>query len=462
MQVFFELEGEENMEKNQQVIKLFVVLLLGTAFIFSFSHFGAQAFDILTNSDGKFSNGTSIGALNVSGKNRSEAVSMLEEKYVDWVKGTKITLQYQEKNVPFNLDLFHLDSKQTVDSVKDGQQNPALITIHKKQVEEQLQILFPQLKSSDFDLDKLTTSLMQTASKFVNGTYNLNLYNDYLLADRINQNAVLSVAELPLKEAPFDLQSFIEEKPKLEVTGESTFSLLGYVKQQKLKLNSETLNIIATGIYQVILPTNFTIVERNISSILPDYATLGYEAKVNLDNNADLIFTNPNKEKFVLEFKYENSSLKVLLKGGSFLYNYKISTKDEQNLEPKTIIQYSPLLLSGKTMIKTKGEEGKIAKIYRNVYQGDQLIKSELISEDYYPPVYQVEVHPLAGAAQTNGTQAGSAAVGQTNGTQAGTTAATLNGSAPTPSTNTTEATTTSQQGTNESDLWGKPNEQHK
>lgn len=450
MQVFFELEGEENMEKNQQVIKLFVVLLLSIAFIFSFSHFGAQAFDNLTNSDGKFSNGTSIGALNVFGKNRSEAVSMLEEKYGDWVKVTKITLQYQEKKVPFNLDLFHLDSKQTVDSIKDGQQNPALITIHNKQVEEQLQILFPQLKSSDFDLDKLSASLMQTASKFANGTYNLNLYNDFLLADQTNKNAVLSVAELPLKEAPFDLQSFIEENPKLEVTGESTFSLLGYVKQQKLKLNSETLNILATGIYQAILPTNFNIVERNIGNTLPDYANLGYEAKVNPDNNADLIFTNPNKEKFVLEFQYENSILKVRFMGGNFLYNYKISTKDEQKLEPKTIIQYSPLLPSGKTMIKTKGEGGKIAKIYRNVYQGDQLIKSVLISEDYYPPVYQVEVHSLAGTVQTNGSQAGSAATAQ-------------NGTTPTPSSNTTETTTTtSQQSTNESDLWGKPNEQHK
>jgi hypothetical protein len=441
------------MAKNQQVIKLFVVLLLSTAFIFSFSHFGAQAFDNLTNLAGKYSSGTSIGALNVSGKTGSEAVSMLEEKYLDWVKGTKITLQYQEKNVPFNLDLFHLDSKRTVDSIKDGQQNSAIITIDKKQVEEQLQSLYPQLKSSDFDLDKLTTSLIQTASKFVNSTYNLNLYNDYLLADRINKNGELNVAELPLKEAPYDLQSFIEENPKLEITGESTFSLLGFLKQQKQKLKPETLNIIATGIYQAILPTNFTIGERNIGNTLPGYATLGYEAKVNLDNNADLIFTNPNKEKFVLEFQYENSSLKVILNGGNFLYNYKITTKEEQKLEPKTIIQYSPLLLSGKTMIKTKGEEGKIAKIYRDVYQGDQFMKSELISEDYYPPVYQVEVHALA--ANQQGTS-------QTAGTTTSSPSGTNTANSSNQNGNQTTTTDSTQESSNISDLWGKPNEQPK
>jgi hypothetical protein len=436
--------------KNQQIIKLFLVLLCCTTFIFSFSHYGAQAFGKITNADGKFSDGTSIGTLDVSGKTESEANSMLEEKYVDWIKGTKIMLQYQEKSVPFDLVTFHLDSKKTVGSVKNGQKNSAFITIGKSKVDEQIQILFPQLKSSDFDLEKLTTSLKQTASNFENGSLTLNLYNDFLLTDHVKKDTVLNVAELQLNGVPDDLRSILEENPRIDIPGDATFSLLDYVKKQKLNIKAPALNLIATGIYQAILPTNLTIMERNIGNTLPDYDRLGYEAKVNLEKNVDLVIANPNKGRFVLEFQLENERLKVTLKGEKFLYTYKISTNDEQKLAPKTIVQYSPLLLTGKTLLQTNGADGQIVKVYRDVYQGEQFLKSELISEDYYPPVYRVEIHALAGnqnaTTPTNGTNTGTNPTDPTN----------PNGDS------TTSPPTADQQNTNNSDLWGKPNEQPK
>lgn len=429
------------------------MLFFSTAFIFSFSHFGVQAFGKLTNVDGKFTNGTTIGALDVSGKTKSEVTNLLEEKYVDWLKNTSIHLQYQEKDVPFDMNQFHLNSKQTIDSIKDGQNNLANINIEKSKVQEQLQILFPELKSSEFNLDKLTTSLTQTASKFENGSSSLNLSNDFLLAEHIEKDTVLNVAEIDLMEVPDDLQNILEENPKMEIQAESTFSLLEFVKQKKLKVNSQTLNILATGIYQAILPTNFSIVERNIGSSLPEYANLGYEAKVNLDKNADLVLENPNKGKFIMEFQLENKHLNVTLKGEKFLYHYKISTKGEQKLTPKTIVQYSPLLLSGKTMIQAIGEDGHIIKVYRDVYQGDQFMKGELISEDYYPPVYRVEVHALAG------NQQGTTPTSTSNTNQTGTN---ITDSSNQTVDQTTATPDNNKQGTNESDLWGKPNEQPK
>lgn len=435
------------MDKNQPFIKLFVVLFFSTAFIFSFSHFGAQAVEKITNASGKFSDGTQIGFLDVSGKTESEAISLMEETYVDWLKNTSMELQCEEITVPFDVNQFKLNSKQTVDSIKDGQKNLAFITINKSQVEEQVQILFPQLKSSNFDLDKLTSSLNGAASLYEKGSQTFNLHHDYLLSSK--KDTVLNVAVVEMKDVPYDLQSVIEKNPTIEIPEESTFSLLNFATEHKMD-KSFALNEIATGIYQAILPSNFSIIERNIGSALPEYASLGFEAKINLDKKADLVFANPNKAKYILKVQLENNRLTVSLKGEKLLYDYEISTKDEQKLKPKTIVQYSPLLLSGKTMIKTKGEEGQMAKIYRDVYQVDQLIRSELISEDYYPPVYQVEVHSLSGATQTNGTQSGSAATTQIV-------------TIPTPSANTTEPTiTTSQQSIDESDLWGKPNEQPK
>lgn len=440
------------MEKNQQMIKLFVVLFFGTAFIFSFSHYGAKAYEKITNADGKFSDGTTIGAFDVSGKTDEEVFSLLEEKYVDWLKDTSIGLQYGEKTAPFDLNQFHLDARQTINSIKDGQKNTANITVDKSQVEEQLQILFPQIKSSDFDLDKLVISLNGTAALFESDSQTLNLYNDFLLADHIKKDAVLNKAVVELKDIPYELPSLMERNPRIEISAESTFSLLEFAKKQKIT-DASTLNLLATGIYQAVLPSNFSIVERNIGSSLPDYASLGFEAKVNPIKKVDLVLVNPNKAKYILELQLQSNKLKVTLKGEKFVYNYEITSKDEQKLNPKTIIQYSPMLLPGKTMVQTKGAEGHIVKIYREVYQENQMLKRELISEDYYPPVYQVEVRGLAGSQQ--GTIQNNGTAGSQAGTSTDTTSTDANSQ-------TTTTPDTSQPESSDSDLWGKPNEQPK
>jgi hypothetical protein len=440
--------------KNFQFIKLFFVLLFCTAFIFCFSHFGAEAFSNKRSMQGTFSSGTTIGYIDVSGKSKSEAASLLEEQYVEWLKETKINLQYQDRNVPFDLDLFHLDSKKTVDSLKDGQNNTACITIDKSKVAEQVENLFTPLKSSDLDIDKLTAALTENVSQFQKGTTFLNLYNNFLLTDKLNKDTVLNTVSVTFKEVPDDLQSLIDYLPKIEIPQESSFSLLGFINEKKVNLQAETLNTLATAIYQAILPTNISIVERNISSTLPDYAQLGYEAKVNRETKEDLVFFNPNKDKWYLDLQLENNKLIVSLKGKNLLYNYKMMTKDEQKLEPKTIIQYSPLILPGKIKIQNVGANGKIAKVYRDVYQGNQFIKSEFISEDYYPPAYRIEIHGLASstntAAQTTGTQTDTIIDNQqtTNTTNQNSNQTTVNAD--------------TQPISNETNLWGKPNEQSK
>lgn len=436
------------------MIKLFVVLFLSTAFIFSFTHYGAKAFNKITSADGKFSDGTTIGMLNVSGKTEDEAISLLEEKYVEWVKNSSIKLQYGEKTAPFDLNQFHLDAQQTVDSIKGGQNNPAYISVDQLQVEEQLEILFPQIKTSDFDIEKLTVGLNSTAGLFETGLQTLDLYNDFILAGKIKKDAVINTAVITMKDIPFGFQTVIEKNSEIEISEGSTFSLLEFAKKQKI-VDPDSLNVIATGIYQAILPSNFSIVERNIGNYLPNYASLGFEAKVNSSKKADLVITNPNKAKYILKLQLENDQLQVSLKGEKLIYKYQISTKDVQKLAPKTIVQYSPLLLPGKTKVQTKGKDGQIVKVYREVYQGDQLIKSELISDDYYPPSYQIEIHGLAGSVEA-GTQ-----TTDTTGNQVDNS----NQTEETPNPDGTQTTTTSdnpQQDSNDNDLWGKPNEQPK
>ncbi|MBI0576516.1 G5 domain-containing protein [Neobacillus cucumis] len=441
------------MGKNQQMIKLFVVLFLGTAFIFNFSHFGAKAFENFTNADGKFSNGTTIGAIDISGKTKSEVNQLLTNRYSDWLKNTVINLQYTEKTGSMDLKNFNFDIKTTIASIKDGQNNLAYITIDKLKVEEQIQLLFPQINYKEIAIDKLVNSLTETASKLENGSFNFDLYSDYLLAGNKNNDAIISTVTLKLTSTTEDLQELIEQTSKIEIPGQSTFSFLEFANKQHIE-NFSSLDILATGIYHAILPTNFSIVERNISSRLPGFAGLGYEAKVDVKKNADLIITNPNKAKYSLEFQLQkDKNLKVTLKGEKFLYKYKISKKNKQLLVPKTIIQYSPLLLPGQTKLQSKGKDGQIVRVYREIYDGSQLQKSELISEDYYPPIYRVEIHSLTG--KSLGTSSNQTNTGNVD--QSGNNAAI--GQSGDQSTQTNDS---NQQNSNDSNLWGKPNEQSK
>lgn len=438
------------MRKNQQFIKLIVVLFFGTAFIFTFSHFGASAFGKLGNADGKYSDGTTIGSLDISGKTDSEAANMLEQKYVDWLKDTKFELQYSELSVPFDLNILQLDKEITINSIKYGQQNPVYIRINQTDVEDQLKILMPQINSKEIDLNKLKTDIETTAAKFTTGTFTFNLANDYLLGGK--KDLIVSESLLNLKDIPADLQTFVEKNPEIKIADGATFSMLEFAKNQKIE-KSTVLSVIATGIYHTVLPTNFSIVDRNISSSLPDYAVLGFEAMVSPSQNTDFAFTNPNKSSYTIHLELNNNQLKVSLIGEQLLYNYKITKKDQQQLKPKTIVQYSPLLIAGKTMVKTEGTDGIFVKVYRDIYQGEQYLKSDLIAKDYYPPVYRVEVHSLTGTKQ--GTP------DSTTGSQTNTT---LNSSTPpNPDGSQTNSTSiTTQQDSDVDDLWGKQNEQPK
>ncbi|MEH7176389.1 VanW family protein [Neobacillus vireti] len=432
------------MAKYSRFLKLFVVLFFGTAFIFSFSHFGANAFENFTGADGKYSEGTTVGTINISGKTESEAISVLEEKYVDWVKNTKFELQYSELIVPFDTNLFHFDSVQTLSSVTDGQQNQAIITIDMLQVGEQMQIFFPQLDSNKLELTKLTSDLSNAASQFNNGPFIFNISKDYLINDPASKNAVISEEIVKLTDVSNELQSVIDENPQILLDKKVIFSLLEFAKTQKIE-NSTVLSVLATGIYQAVLPTNFTITERNIGSVLPDYATLGMEAKVNTATGSDLVIVNPNESLYTIELRLDNNNLIVTLRGEKLLYDYEISKKDEQQLKPKTIKQYSPLVLPGNIKVQTEGADGKIVKVYRDIYQESQLIKSEQISEDYYPPVYRVEIHGLTGTEKDTTTPAGSDPAANTdpNGTQK-------------------PLLPAEEQAADENGLWGKPNEQPK
>jgi hypothetical protein len=210
-----------------------------------------------------------------------------------------------------------------------------------------------------------------------------------------DEEIILNQSLIKMKDIPFDLQTFLATVSQIDISNESTFSMLDYLAEKKLNnLNSDTLSLIASGIYKTILPTNFSILEKNIGNQLPSNISLGYEARLNVDSHEDFVFTNPNMARYSIQLSMSDNDLIMTLKGAKLPYQYKITT-DIQSFKPKTVIQNSPILASGKVRVTTPGKEGNLVKVYREIYQSDQLLKKELVATDYYPPVYRVEIHSL-------------------------------------------------------------------
>lgn len=385
-------EKEDSHVGNKQSIKLFLILILGSIYIFSFSHFGAFAYDSLFNKK-SFDKGTSIGTVNISGLTKTEASQLINNKWTNWQNKTTITVHYKEKTEVFDNTLFTFLEKESFNKLKQGQNNQLFVKLDS--LDTFLSFISPTLTNA-IDIEKLKSDLLAKAKSLETGKIEIQLA-EYLLDPTFEQNHMVKKVVLQTNFSADEQNLINAQLHEMELAPRSQFSLIKHVEALGLQqVSSEMLSCIATGIYQVILPTNFSIIERDISEELPDYAKLGFEAKVNIEKNKDLVFLNGNASSYKIQLKAIDDRIIFSLIGPSFINEYKIITKDQQNYTPKTIVQFNPQLSPTQKIVEKEGEDGQSIRVDREIFTGNgELVNRESISEDFYPPVHRVEVHGL-------------------------------------------------------------------
>lgn len=377
--------------RNQQVLKLFLVLVVCVTYIFSFSHFGALAYDSVMNRNDKFSEGTMIGSVSIAEKSQNEAMQLLDEKLTSWLNGTTITLKYKEKSENLDLGMFTFDIENTISQAKHGIQNSVHVII--QPIDDLIMTISSTLTSDVINIEALENELLRSASMLQSGTIEISL-EQFLLDESLNQPEIVSESTIQSEFVEKEMEQFVGKS--IEIAPMTQFSLLNYVEEELSEVSALTLSKIATSIYESILPTNFSIIERHISNELPEYATLGYEAKVDIRLKNDLVFSNPNETSYYLEFERVNDSIVVSLLGTKFLNRYNVTPSEQETFRPKIIRQFNPQLGPTEIKVKVEGKDGQLVKVYReHLGEMGELIKKELISEDFYPPVHQVEVQGL-------------------------------------------------------------------
>jgi hypothetical protein len=449
--------------KKKQEMKLFIVLFLCTAFVFSFSHFGASAYNAITEKSSGFSEGTSIGGVDVSGKSAKEALLTLTEQQQAWLSQTTIKLHYKEKSVPIDLNQFHFDLQSSVDMAKDGQKNELIVTFKSGDLYQYLQSLSSRLRASVVNIEALQNELVALAAGFNTGEHDFNAQKFLLEAE--SEDEVLVEASITPDAVPLELGFIVEELSSIKIEPKSQFSLLELLADKKFAQSSaEAASMIATVIYNAVLPSNFKIVEKHTSQALPEYVELGREAKVDFNNHLDFMFVNPNDSAYEIALKLENNTLTATLKGPSFVNDYQINLAEREEFKPKTIVQYSPLVAPNAVKVKEAGKNGLKISVYRQIYgENGEWLRKEFITEDFYPPVHRVEVHGLT---QQNAAQETTDQPNDQTGTAPADSGNTVDSGAAGGTANTDPALTPqnpdkpdAQDDRGDDDLFGKPNE---
>ena len=376
--------------KKRQIIKVSLIVLVFSLFTYSFTYFGASALSSQKDAETIYTDQTFIGTMDVSNKTKEEARALFETRWNEWSSLAKVALIYKEQSYPVQAENFTLLTDQTVSSASDGQQNELFVEM------KSLNGVLPDTINNRLNLEELEKALSGAIQSF-----NENIVIE--LGRYLPQEESIEVSALSIKlnDKNEEFLSFIKSFPTIELKAESQFSLSSFVNENGLsELSDLTYSQIATAIYQVILPTNFLISERHISRQMQENIEPGYEAKVQFNKRMDFSVYNPNASIYTIVFNWTGQDLEVSVKGAPFLYNYSIHTLDKQEFKPRTIKQFSPLLNAGQKSVKAEGSPGVIVKVVRETHtEKGELLKTEVLSEDFYPPVHRIEVHPLETAA---------------------------------------------------------------
>lgn len=449
--------------RTQQVIKFSLILSVFSIFIFSFTYFGTSAFSSRTSTNQVFSDKTFIGGIDLSNKTQQEAVGEIQARVNEWIAGADMKLVFKDQTFSIDPSSFVFLIDESIASSENGMQNELIVEFK----EESLDTLsLPDEVKADLRKEKLMQVLQATGQAFIN-TAEINLA-EYLPAEEPVRIAT-AITTLPAEN--MEVKEIVESITKIEIAPESQFSLADFAEEAGISDKPAfAYSQIASAIYKAILPTNFVVAERHISTQLPENIEIGYEAKVDFAKKMDLKFYNPNKTAYLLEIIWQGQELQVAIIGYPLLYEYKITASDQQEFKPRIIKQFSPLLNQGQKSVEKEGKPGSLLTLIREIYgQKGELLETEFIAEDFYPPVHRIEILPVAPAEQqtipsAEGNQDTVAAPAADNDAVPGE-SSDINPSSPDESSTDSgkqENVEEANESTDEDRLWGKPNEQPK
>ncbi|NEU29784.1 hypothetical protein GN156_03210 [bacterium LRH843] len=373
---------------RQPYIIAFLWLLLCSAGIFSFTAIGHVTATKLLVHDPVYGEQTVIAGVDVSLMTEAEAEVLLQSKMDAWYSQADIQAALYEERVNIPADAVSFDIKSSLSNAWNEQSVDVQAVINE-------QLLHEAFKTSDYDVkERLNVSLF--AEKLAEDVRSFRLLNKtYLLHEYVFPEYEIrkeTVSEVKLTVSTSYLEDWAASLDGFVIEGESLFSLQSALKESGATvLDSEALDVLATGMFQLFGQTNFELLERHTNLTLPAYATVGYAAAAS-PKSMDLKVMNPNHHSYQLFASYRANELRLTLEGLPFLHDYSLNIENITKIEPRTIVQYSARRVIGDKQVMSDGEPGYAADVYLLITsETGKVIRTEKLASDYYPAVHRIE-----------------------------------------------------------------------
>ena len=378
------------MKKPNSFLYAFSLLLISSVAIYILSISGTFAYEKIIKPEEILPANTMVGGVQVGGLRISAAETTIEKEIDAWKRQSEIQFVYFDQQIvlPHHaIEFLTRENVQVASKTGTSELTPLVsIAVLEQLLNDQIYDLKEKLALDElkFDIQEKITSLATAEA-----TFNLTDYlrEDYQVAEVTVAEALVS----PIESSLF-LRSWVQALDGFVIEPRQRFSLLQALESQgQAVMKSEDLNMLATGVYQSLMQTNFQLIERNIGRVLPDYVELGYDA-VATPGSMDLQFYNPNYYSYELKLTFEARTLRVSVIGKPFPFTYQLKTTDARVVEPRKVVQFSENRRIGDKQIIREGKNGYFVRIYQVIYnQNNELMKEILIAEDYYPPIHKVE-----------------------------------------------------------------------
>ncbi len=375
--------------KNQQGLKLFFILFCSTAFLVAFAQVGAFAFTSIAGES--FSDGIQISNVDLSGKSISEAVPLVKEAIKSWEKAQTIKIHYKGNEQLLSSDTFQFFVEESLQASVPGQ-IILKVAVNREKLLESIDEVAPS--GVQFDIEQISNEIISYASVLSEEPAALDLQNYEISSSKEKTRIAVSKVKLPTETA--GIAELLDALGDITLTPVSQFSMNKFLEQkEQLQANPVYLNMVASGIYEVFLKSDFEVIERHISSDVPVKERIGYDINISQGNNLDLVVFNPNDQEYNLELTIENGILVVRLFGVPLSAKFEVTVETEE-FKPKTIKRYNPLLKPDEIKVEQEGKNGLLAIVTRQSFdEKGGLLNTELISEDFYSPVHKIEISGL-------------------------------------------------------------------
>ncbi|WP_096202811.1 VanW family protein [Bacillus sp. FJAT-45350] len=377
------------MGQSSSFVKVFLLLFISSFAIFSFSLGGTWAYERFFKPEEFLPRSAMVGGIQVGDIRISEAEAIVTEAIIEWEREADIRFYFLDEQVSLSPSLIEFLTSESVQIAKNTGKAEIIPIINRATLEQVIEeIKYDEIKNA-VNYDNLREELENQLQSLANSEVYINL-NDFLKDGYQLKEEV--VAETTIStEAPLFLLNWINALDGAIIEPREQFSLLKTLEEKgQGPMKSEALNVLAAGVYQTLMQTNFTLLERHIGRTLPSYVEVGFDA-IAVPGSMDLKFFNSNYYPYELNLSYENGQVAISVVGFSFLYEYEIITEDRRTIEPRTIVQFSKDRRIGDRQKIRNGQEGHFVEVYRVSKRNDNIVSETRVAEDYYPPVHHVE-----------------------------------------------------------------------